>query len=189
MRSFSKFLSKVPLIFLLVIASPPLIDSIYSSFFRAKFTDSRASLQVYENYDWSDTHFENLPKLSTKPHHYISYRRKDFASETINVENGMRHTLHPSSHASAEEFWFFGGSAVWGTGVNDENTIPSRFALKHDAIAYNFAETGYQARNSLGYFINLVATNIDADYSATSIFYFAGLGDVYLVAYRVIQGL
>jgi lysophospholipase L1-like esterase len=49
---------------------------------------------------------------------------------------------------------FFGGSTTWGTGANDESTIPSFFAKQNpDYAAINFGETGYVAHQSLNLFM------------------------------------
>ena len=175
--SFKFFLAIASCFFVLVVI-PPLAESIHSLISQDEVVDSRSHLPVYDSEDWSDGHFQDLAKLRIRPHDYISYRREDFSSDTINIEKGIRKTAEPKTILSKDEFWFLGDSVVWGTGVNDLNTIPSKFARRLGAIAYNFGETGYQARNSLAYFLNGMIDRSESVYTNTWTFFFAGLGDV-----------
>ena len=71
-----------------------------------------------------------------------------FSSNSINIDNdGLRLTFPAPSGTGA--VWMFGGSAMWGSGVADEETIPSHFARLADRVTTNFGESGYIARQSL----------------------------------------
>lgn len=176
---YKLFLGIASCVFFLVII-PPLAESIHSLITQDKVVDPRTHLPTYQSEDWSDDHFQDLAELRIIPYDYISYRREDFSSDTINIEKGVRKTEKPKIILNKGEFWFFGGSVVWGTGVNDANTISSKFAKRHGVIAYNYGETGYQARNSLAYFLNLMINRNESVDNNTWIFFFGGLSDVVL---------
>jgi hypothetical protein len=49
---------------------------------------------------------------------------------------------------------FFGGSTTWGTGANDESTIPSYCAKSTPTCeAIDFGETGYVGHQNLNLFM------------------------------------
>src|SRR5882724_7409348 len=59
---------------------------------------------------------------------FIEWRRRPFSSETVNVDaNGLRtHAAgRANNDASATSLGFFGGSAMWGVGADDNGTIPA----------------------------------------------------------------
>ena len=109
--------------------------------------DSRAYLPNNQNISWAEKHFEEFNKLKTTYYDFIVWRRDDFNGETISIKKGLRRTLQaegaikPSLEGS--QAWFFGGSTTWGTGLNDEYTYPSMFAIKTGYHVTNFGETGY----------------------------------------------
>ncbi len=74
---------------------------------------------------------------------YIGWRRRDFAGRYINIVDGYRVT--PGSRPDAPALAMFGGSAMWGTGVSDEETIPAHLAARPDRAfrVRNFGEAGY----------------------------------------------
>lgn len=120
--------------------TPPTIE-ISSKYLKQLFSeilDKRANLSIYDKFEWSDRYFAEHEELGSTYHDYITWRRDDYAGENINIIDGVRHTSPPGAiqGVSAEaglEYWFFGGSTTWGTGVNDENTYPSVFAKKMES--------------------------------------------------------
>jgi len=143
-------------VFILLIGSlllaPPLAYSVYSFFIDIEESSDRDvgtfRLPIYSEYPWARDHFEEINTLDTNYFDYITWRRKDFAGQTINITNGVRKTT-PLNISSLEKVWFFGGSTTWGTGVDDSNTFPSIFADISGAHVTNFGESGYMARQSL----------------------------------------
>jgi hypothetical protein len=103
--------------------------------------------------DWQQQYekeFIESGKVRFEP--YIGWRREDYSGQFINVRNGIRRTVHPStfSNSTAKKYriWFFGGSAVWGTGARDQCTLPSELAriasengLNWEVV--NYGESGY----------------------------------------------
>jgi len=106
----------------------------------------------YENVDWALDHFTDYDNL-TKGYYeaFYGWRRPAMQSKTINIdEQGRRRTFRSTDTEQDKVIAFFGGSTTWGTGANDETTIPSFFArLNPDYEAINFGETGYLAHQSL----------------------------------------
>jgi hypothetical protein len=88
---------------------------------------------------------------------FIGWRRKPFHGETINVEGtyAQRRTINNGA-ADAKKAYFFGGSSMWGTGANDEGTIPSQFAAMTGMWTENFGEAGYTTHQSLMLLIQLL---------------------------------
>jgi hypothetical protein len=88
---------------------------------------------------------------------FIGWRRKPFHGETINVDGAyeQRRTVNNGA-PDAKKAYFFGGSTMWGTGANDEGTIPSQFAAITGMWAENFGEAGYTAHQSLMLLIQLL---------------------------------
>jgi hypothetical protein len=111
--------------------------------------DARAGLPNYKNIDWAATHFKEFINLPTEYRSYIGWRRLPFKGETINIDkDGIR--LTPQSEMvsdSSRLVVFLGGSAMWGTGSDDKNTIPSQFSVLANGKyrSLNMAESGYNA--------------------------------------------
>lgn len=141
--------------------------------------DRRSDLSLYSNYDWADTHFKEFGELPTTYYDFITWRRDNYEGITVNIQDGLRRTSNNQRVDRAEsEFWFFGGSTTWGTGVNDEYTYPSLFALSTAHQVTNFGETGYIARQSLAYLINHIIQKQIKDMSDINVVFYDGVNDV-----------
>lgn len=95
--------------------------------------DNRSILINYTDIKWADNHFQEFGKLNTIYRDYFTWRREEYYGQTINIDkNGIRKSFSYENDTNRNNisFLFFGGSAMWGTGSNDENTIPSLFAKK-----------------------------------------------------------
>jgi hypothetical protein len=89
---------------------------------------------------------------------YVYFRREPYKGLAIQIDaNGFRSTIaqdqlqqRTRDSAIAQSLWVFGASTVWGTGVRDADTLPSRLnvAAKGDLRALNFGESGYVAMQS-----------------------------------------
>ena len=142
-------------------------------------TDTRAGLELYRGIDWAEKHFNEFSKLPTTYFDFITWRRNDFSGETINIVDGLRATTKITEvNKNIDEYYFFGGSTTWGTGVNDENTYPSIFARYLNARVINFGETGYIARQSLALLNNFLISNSSSDLSGRQIIFYDGVNDV-----------
>ena len=110
---------------------------------------SKWRLPNYKNIEWARAHFKEVNELQSEYRSYIGWRRLPYKGQTITIdEQGIRIT--PQSELVTEKsplVVFLGGSAMWGFGVNDANTIPALFAkiAKGRYRAINFGEPAYNA--------------------------------------------
>ena len=108
-----------------------------------------ASLPNYKHIAWAKRYWQEDNELKTEYKSYIEWRRLPYKGETININGqGIRNT--PQSEWATEKsplVVFLGGSTMWGTGVNDANTIPAFFANIANGRyrTVNLAETAYSA--------------------------------------------
>jgi hypothetical protein len=121
----------------------------------AALPDPSSHLPNYANIDWAEQHYRELEQAQLKSDttdfkSFIGWRRKPFSGETINVGGpyAQRRTVNRRTDG-AKRAYFFGGSTMWGTGSNDEGTIPSQFVALTGMNSDNFGEAGYTAHQSL----------------------------------------
>ena len=113
-------------------------------------------LPNYQGAEWARKHFTEYYDLKEADYKaYYGWRRPAFSGETINInERGMRVTFRGATEAPERTIAFFGGSTTWGTGADDNRTIPSEFVkMNPEYLGYNFGETGYVAHQSLNVFL------------------------------------
>ena len=167
----------------MLLLAPPVVYYVYtvvanSTGVIARSFDTRANLDLYSNILWADSHFDEFNRLNTTYYDFISWRRDDFAGETVNISNGLRATTAPRNrNDNANDYYFFGGSTTWGTGVNDDNTYPSIFAQRTNTQVINFGESGYIARQSLALLTNFLVKNSMSDLSGKHIVFYDGVND------------
>lgn len=138
----------------------------------------KSHLPNYKNISWAKKHFYERKQLTSTYYSYIVWKRDPFEGETIIVdENGFRKTTN-SSEISNEQFWFFGGSTLWGYGANDENTIPSLFAKKSGVYSMNFAQPSYTTRQSINMLLSHYGSGNKLNNSTRTIISFEGANDV-----------
>jgi lysophospholipase L1-like esterase len=127
--------------------------------------DSRAALPNYRDIDWADTHFREFLELEIAHHSYVGWRRLPYRGETINIdENGTRRTYVNPDASPARTVAFFGGSTMWGSGSDDEHTIPSAFAKRQSEYrALNFGETAHTAHQNLNALVQVLAEGLRPD--------------------------
>jgi hypothetical protein len=132
---------------------------------QASSFDSRVALPKYRDIDWAETHFREFLDQETAHHSYVGWRRLPYRGETINVdENGIRRTYASPDHSPAKTIAFFGSSTMWGSGSDDESTIPSAFAKRHPEYrAFNFGETAHTAHQSLNALVQVLAEGVRPD--------------------------
>ena len=119
-------------------------------------------LPNYKNIEWARAHFTEWSNLKSEYRSYIGWRRLPYRGQTINIdEKGIRMT--PQSEfvtTKSPLVVFLGGSTMWGSGVDDANTIPALFAKIAEGRyrAMNLGEQGY---NSLQGYLFLKLQIID----------------------------
>jgi len=110
--------------------------------------DLRAELPAYKDISWARQHFKELSQLKAEYRSYIGWRRLEFHGKTVNIDNdGIRFTPQSDLVSNDSKLVIFtGGSAMWGTGSDDANTIPAIFS-KISSGKYrtmNFGESSYR---------------------------------------------
>ena len=111
--------------------------------------DLRVKLPVYKDFSWAKKHFKELGQLKAEYKSYIGWRRLEFHGQTVNIGNdGLRFTPQSDLVSNDSKLVIFtGGSAMWGTGSDDANTIPAIFS-KISSGKYrtmNLGESSYRA--------------------------------------------
>jgi hypothetical protein len=107
-----------------------------------------------ESFDEAEESFD----LEYKP--FVEWGRRPYSGKLVNVsEAGDRFDPSgPRPPANAPVIRFFGGSTIWGPGVDDRGTIPGIFARLHPRYrVYNHGEYAYVTRQNLERLINLSA--------------------------------
>ena len=112
-------------------------------------------LPNYEGAEWARKHFLEFNDLEADYVSYYGWRRSPYSGETIHVdERGLRQTYRDQTITPDRSIAFFGGSTIWGSGADDDRTIPSEFIkLNPEYVGYNFGESGYVAHQSLNLFL------------------------------------
>ena len=126
--------------------------------------DKKAYTPSLKDQDLARLIYREKKQLKTQYVPYTAWSRKPFSGETINInQDGDR--IHPlTTDQPSKYIRFFGGSTMWGTGVDDLNTIPAQFnALHKDYRVYNHGESGFVSRQEVGRLINLVNQNSPMD--------------------------
>ncbi len=159
------------LIFLLF--SPALIFKFFKiaknnfEIYDQKTSDIRANYPTYKNKELSNQIFFEQNKVTYKFRAYLGWKSDPLKTKYTNIlgKYNSRYSVNQSLNKS---IWFFGGSTVWGTGVSDQNTIPSFFSKLTNKKVYNFGESGWTSRQSLNQLINLIG---DGEIPKKVIFY------------------
>ncbi len=104
---------------------------------------------------------------------FLGWRHAKFSVGNNNVE-GEYQTRLSYNQKLQNSTWFFGGSTMWGIGVEDDGTIPSQYALKSGEYVFNFGESGWVSRQSLNQLLNLLGEN----HKPKTIIFFDGVNDI-----------
>ena len=124
--------------------------------------DLRASLPAYDGVDYDPrTLLEEVRKSDRTVYEpYTVWKRRAYRGEYTTIDiSGSRRTVGNSSSDDALQVWMLGGSAVWGVGAPDSETIPSHLAallnreLGIDANIRNLGRRGYVSTQEVIYLI------------------------------------
>lgn len=134
-----------------LLLAPPVVYDLYrhaEPFAAWRPSDPRATLPNYRGIEWAAVHFEEFARMRTRYHDFIGWRRMPFQGRTITID-GDGYRRHPSGVAREDAaIWVFGGSTIWGPGVDDASTIPARLQARSGRTSFNFGESGYTAHQS-----------------------------------------
>lgn len=158
---------------------PPTVHKLYEIFIKKESYNHlyKSKLPNYQNISWAKQHFKEFSILDSEYYDYYVWRRANFTGETINIKDGLRKTVQPSKINNKVVLWFFGGSTMWGTGVDDQNTLPSLIAKDTNFQSINFGESGYTSTQQLAYLNNLYIVGKNHS-SKKKIFFLDGVNDV-----------
>ncbi len=114
--------------------------------------DLRASLPAYQGVDYDPSALLQEVRRSDRTVYepYTIWKRRPYRGEYTTIDlSGSRRTVGNSENEDALEIWMIGGSAVWGVGAPDGETIPSHLAshlngtLGIDASVRNLGRRGF----------------------------------------------
>ena len=137
----------------------------------------RDELVVFEDKDHAERVFLDNRKAQEGYKPYIGWRRLPLESETVNIgPDGLRvHKVGKDAAADSPSVAFFGGSTVWGTGVDDDSTLPATFdEITSGLRVLNYGEAGWTSRQSLAQVVNL----INRDEMPDTVVFYSGVNDV-----------
>ncbi len=139
--------------------------------------DKRAELPSYDDPDYARSIFRDQKGRIKDYVPFVEWRHSPHQSPTLNVdENGRRtHRTGRDNARDATTIGIFGGSTVWGTGVDDNGTISANF----DDITRNYEVTNYgeRAYTLMQNLIELV-TLINRGLAPEHVVFYEGFNDV-----------
>lgn len=99
----------------------------------------------------------NMPRAPFSYRSHVGWRHIPRSAPGTNVEGAyaQRRTINGDGDESRQAY-FFGGSTMWGSGVDDAGTIPLHFAALTGYRSENFGELGYTAHQSLSLLTELL---------------------------------
>ncbi len=157
------------LVFLIVALSVNLLASIYLDgryLWKKIFVpfDEKAYVASLPDQDYAHLIYREKEQLETQYIPYVAWGRKPFSGKTITINSEGDRAHHLTTDQPVKHVRFFGGSTTWGTGVDDQNTIPAHFnELHQDYRVYNHGESGFVSRQELARLINLVNQKVPMD--------------------------
>lgn len=148
--------------------------------------DKRAELPSYQDHDkarriYADQRISNSAYVP-----FNEWRQPKYASENLNIDaDGYRlHTAGTTNAANAQALGFFGGSTVWGTGVDDNGTLPAQLdIITSQFTVTNYGERGYTSMQNLIDLMKLINQNKPPK---TAIF-FEGFNDIWVHCNEIVS--
>ena len=129
-------------------------------------SDDRWTLPVHDDPERARLILEEVRSLTAAYEPFVGWTRLPFSGATVTVgENGDRGHRPPSrADAPSHTVRFFGGSTMWGIGVDDQGTIPALYnEVDPLALVTNHGESGFNSRQGLDRLISLYATGWHSD--------------------------
>ena len=120
-------------------------------------SDDRAELPNYADKEQARRILGEFNQLATRYVPFVEWRRDEYHSTTTNVSTDGHRVQPALPQTPVGTVLFFGGSAMWGTGVADDQTIPAFFhQLEPSFRVINYGESGFSTRQDLAQLVNLV---------------------------------
>ncbi|KPK25394.1 MAG: hypothetical protein AMK69_14410 [Nitrospira bacterium SG8_3] len=168
-RGFAKLVMLNVLVFLLVALSVNFLASLYLDgryLWKKVFVpiDEKAFIESLPDQDCAHLIYREKEQLETQYVPYVAWAKKPFSGKTITINSEGERTHRLTTDQPMKHVRFFGGSTMWGTGVDDQSTIPAHFNELHpDYRAYNHGQSGFVSRQGLARLINLVNQKVPMD--------------------------
>jgi lysophospholipase L1-like esterase len=148
--------------------------SIYKGWFPS--INQKANSPSLEDKDLAETIYGEKKLLRTQYVPYLAWSRLPFQGRTTNVNEDGDRVTPLTTKSPVGHIRFFGGSTTWGSGVDDQNTIPAHFnALHPNYQVHNHGEAGFVSRQELARLVNLVNQNAPMDL----VVFYDGCNDAY----------
>ncbi len=147
------------------------------SFFPKK--DNRAELPGYQDHGKARRVYNDQRIANSAYAPFTEWRHPKYSSENLNIDaDGFRmHTAGKPNLQVAKSLGVFGGSTVWGTGVDDNGTIPAQLdAITNQFNITNYGERGYTSLQNLIDLMKLMNQNKPPN---TAVF-FEGFNDIWV---------
>lgn len=141
--------------------------------------DKRAELPVYQDHEKARRIYRDQRISNSVYVPFTEWRQPQYATENLNIDaDGYRlHTIGTDNDANAQTLGFFGGSTVWGTGVDDNGTLPGQFdALTTSYSVSNYGERGYTSLQNLIDLMKLMNQNKAPQVAV----FFQGFNDIWV---------
>ncbi|ALA56785.1 SGNH/GDSL hydrolase family protein [Nitrospira moscoviensis] len=147
-------------------------------------SDPRANLPVYDGFPEKHAFWKEQLEARKANHFepYVHWKKDGFTGTYTNISpDGVRRTVKQQKEAGTTTVYMFGGSALWGDGVPDQETIPSlvQSALGGAYDVYNFGEIGYVSAQELNALLYLLSFGNTPDI----VIFYDGVNDGYAGAY------
>lgn len=150
---FGTWLTIVPVVLMVGVCCDVLISAAIRQALRDRdvrtMIDAGAGQEPYRGTEWGRALWEETATYAERWSPYYVYRVGDMHGRFINVTDGIRDTYEPiASGLPRPVVMVFGGSAAWGHGVADDETLPSWLARLAEAAGEpldvrNYAESGW----------------------------------------------
>lgn len=148
--------------------------------------DERAELPSYQDHDKARRVYRDQRISDSLYVPFTEWRQPQYTSENLNIDkNGYRlHTIGTNNNeASPQSLGFFGGSTVWGTGVDDNGTLPGQFdAITTRYVVTNYGERGYTSLQNLIDLMKLINQNKAPQVAV----FFQGFNDIWVHCNEVV---
>jgi|TARA_B110000211_G_C14068983_1_gene549041 hypothetical protein len=106
---------------------------------------------------------------------FYGWKKKDIETKDLKIKNHERITTKNENWDLKSKIFFHGGSTIWGAGVSNGNTIPSKASnLNHNYQPVNLGEEGYVSGQSL----NRLIENIDRIKKNDHVVFYSGVNDI-----------
>jgi lysophospholipase L1-like esterase len=122
----------------------------------------RHEMPPYEDKAHAALVFEEQADTEEDYRAFVGWRRLPYRGRTLTIdEEGLRrHRVGRDNAPDARRLFFFGDSVIWGTGVDDDHTVPAIFDTLSTAYdVTNYAEGAWNSRQSLAQLVNLLNRN------------------------------